>query len=365
MERMDARNKPAEVQPAVDRPRRSVRVVLDVSSEALWKVLGTVMGVWLLFHLRRTVTLLLMSLMLVATLRPWMSRAQARWGHRRAGVALVALYAAVLAALGYLLVPLLSAQAVTLAEHAPDYARQIQATLTAHHLHVDVVHQVDAFTRRMATDLPAMMTLAENVFAGVYGVLTVVVLSLYLLLDADTVGLNLLRLFPRERRLGVRRLGQELATQAGGYLRGQLIMSTLFATYATVVLLLTQVPGDLTLGVMAGIADAVPIIGIWVAAVPATLLGLSQDTWTGVVVALSYLAYHLLEVNFILPRVYKGTMGLPFSIVIIAFVAGIELMGVLGAVLALPVAAIIPTVLSFVHEWHEGSALLESNRLPD
>ena len=162
-----------------------------------------------------------------------------------------------------------------------------------------------------------------------------------------------MRLLPRKERLGARKLVTQIGIQVGGYMRGQLITSALAGIFSFVTLWLVGVPEALALGALAAIADAIPIIGLLIALLPAALMALTLSPAKAGIVIVAYLIYHQLESHLIGPKVYGNTLGLSLSVIVISIMIGVELMGMLGAVLALPVAAAIPTIIAYIQEWQE------------
>ena len=111
-----------------------------------------------------------------------------------------------------------------------------------------------------------------------------------------------------------------------------------------VALSLLHVPAALLLALLAGVCDFVPVLGFVVSSVPAILLALTVSTGTAIATAAVYLGYHLAENYAIGPLVYGGQLRLSNLAVLLAFAVGAELGGVVGALLALPVAAMYPVV---------------------
>jgi predicted PurR-regulated permease PerM len=194
------------------------------------------------------------------------------------------------------------------------------------------------------------------VLSGVTGVQTVAVLTIYLLIDGPRVGMGLMRLLPRSERLPARQMLAEIAVQVGGYMRGQLVTSVLAGLFSFVLLAALRVPEPLALAFLMAVADTVPMVGPLIGTVPAVLMALTRGGPTAAGVGIAYLLYHQLESHVIVPRVYGNTLKLAPSVVVIAILIGATLMGILGALLALPVAAAVPVVLRFVEEWREREA---------
>jgi predicted PurR-regulated permease PerM len=334
-------------------PAQNHHVTFDVAPAAIFKILLTVAMVWLLIRIFPILILIILSLMLVATFNPLVRKWQARLGRSWAIVAVVT--ALVLAFLGTLalLIPPLVSQGTKLVQNAPEYAQQIQHTLAQHHIHVNIRQQVEQMSGK-ANDATSQLV---GVLSSVVGVITtfatVAILTIYLLIEGPQVGMSLMRLLPRKERLPARKLVIEIGMQVGGYMRGQIITSALAGIFSFVTCWLVGVPAALALGALAAIADAIPLIGLLLALVPAALMALTVAPAKAGIVVVAYLIYHQVEDHFIAPKVYGSALGLSLSVIVISILIGVELMGMLGAVLALPVAAAIPSIIAFIQEWQE------------
>jgi predicted PurR-regulated permease PerM len=128
------------------------------------------------------------------------------------------------------------------------------------------------------------------------------------------------------------------------YIRGNIITSLLAAVFTWTALAAMQVPGALLLALLAGILDFVPVVGFFVSAAPAHLLGLTVSPTVALGVALFYVAYNTVENYYIQPKVYGRELRLSDLAVITAFLVGGAIGGVIGALIALPVAAAYPAV---------------------
>jgi predicted PurR-regulated permease PerM len=136
-------------------------------------------------------------------------------------------------------------------------------------------------------------------------------------------------------------------------MRGQLITSALAGLFAYVLLGAFGVPEPLALAFLMAVTDAIPMVGPLIGTVPAVLMALTQGVPVALIVLAAYIAYHQIESHVLVPKIYGTTMSLSPSVIVIAILIGATLMGVLGALLALPVAAAVPVVLRHVEEWRE------------
>jgi predicted PurR-regulated permease PerM len=198
------------------------------------------------------------------------------------------------------------------------------------------------------------MGVLTGVMSGVTGLLTVAILTIYLLIEGPGVGTALARLLPRRKRQGARRLVAEIGSQVGGYMRGQIITSSIAGVVSFLILLGAGIPNALALAVLAALTDAIPVVGFLLALVPAALIALTVSPLKAAIVVMAYIVYNQVESSLIAPRVYGNALGLSLSVIVISLLIGAELMGILGAVLALPVAAAIPSIAVYIREWQEG-----------
>jgi predicted PurR-regulated permease PerM len=190
----------------------------------------------------------------------------------------------------------------------------------------------------------AFWTAGQTLVGGIAGLALAVVLTIYFLLDGRRTYEWLVAFAPAGRRAQVRETGDGAAAAIAAYMRGNLITSALTAVVTWLVLWSLGVPAALLLAVLAGLCDFLPIVGVLVSAGPAILLALLVSPTAAVVVALFFLAWNTLQGYYLQPKVYGRAMRLSDLAVIGAFLVGAELGGVLGALVALPVAAIYPVI---------------------
>jgi len=179
---------------------------------------------------------------------------------------------------------------------------------------------------------------------GLSAVVLVLVVALYLLVEGRKVFAWFLSFAPRRFRGRIDQTGREMSGVVLAYMRGNVITSLICAGFVLIVLSALRIPLTLLLTVIAFIFDFVPVVGTIIMIVPAALLGFVISPVRGVIIVAAYLFYHLVENYLIAPRVYGDTMRLSTLTVILAIVIGGTLQGVIGAVLALPIAAAYPIV---------------------
>ena len=169
--------------------------------------------------------------------------------------------------------------------------------------------------------------------------LTTLALAFYILADPSSTQAALYAIVPRRFHIRLARIMLNLETIVGGYMRGQIITSVLMALFAYVLLRACGVKNPLPLAVFAGITDVLPLIGGFLGAVPLVAAALPRGTVIAVVVVVAFAAYQEIENRIIIPRVYGHVLRLPAWAITIALLIGAKLMGIVGALLSLPVAA--------------------------
>ena len=132
-----------------------------------------------------------------------------------------------------------------------------------------------------------------------------------------------------------------LETIVGGYIRGQVLTSVFMGIFVFGLLTVCRIPNAIALAVFAGLADVLPYVGVFLSVGPAVMAALPAGLATTLVVLVAMLAYEEFESRFLVPRIYGRALRLPSSVVLVALLAGGTLMGIVGALLALPVAAAV------------------------
>jgi len=176
------------------------------------------------------------------------------------------------------------------------------------------------------------------------GVVLVLVIAVYLLVEGRQMFEWLLAFAPEKNRPRIRRTACEASEVVLAYMRGQAITCFLCGGVALTTLLILHVPASLPLAVLAFVCDLVPVIGTIVMTAPAVLLAMLVSPAAAIIVFAVYMAYHFIESYFVIPRVYGKQMRLSTLTVLLAVTAGGALQGPVGAVLILPFVAVYPIV---------------------
>lgn len=210
------------------------------------------------------------------------------------------------------------------------------------------VHELPRGLQRTAASLaPSPDTLigvGQRLVGGLAGVGVALVVTVYFLIDGQRTYRWLLAFVPGRARPRAEETAASACDVAAAYVRGNCITSLLTAVCTYIALVLLDVPAALLLALIAGLFDFIPVVGFLVSAAPAVFLAFAVSPFTALAVAAFYVVFNLVENYYIQPVVYGREMNLSSLAVISAFLVGSTLGGVLGALLALPVAAMYPSV---------------------
>jgi predicted PurR-regulated permease PerM len=288
----------------------------------------------------------LVALLLTAALTPpvnWLIR---RGIPRVAAVAIVMGGIGGLIALGIgLITPTLVDEARALASGLPHYVDRAQGLLRRYpSLDTRIRSAASSSSAHPGSLLPYVLTAGTGVFTGITDTITVIVMAAYLLAGGERSLAYVMHYLPPSFQAKTRRAVPDIVHVVSGYVLGQAITSLLFGVFASVVLSIAGVPQPLLLALLAAILDAVPIIGVLVATALPVLLALTVSTTTAVVVLILYLVYHQFESHVLVPRIYGRTLGISSLAVLVAVLVGYRVLGILGVLIALPLAAAIPAI---------------------
>jgi predicted PurR-regulated permease PerM len=203
---------------------------------------------------------------------------------------------------------------------------------------------------------PAVRT-AQRVATGLAALLTILVLSFLMLLEAPGIIGAFLALLSAEHREQVRRIGQDAARAVTGYMAGNLVISVVAGTVTYVALRVSGVPFANVLGLWVGFADLLPLVGATLGAVPTVLIAFLHSTGSGIAMLIVYIVYQQIENHVLQPVVMSRTVQLNPLLVLLSVLVGVELASLVGALLAIPAAGVIQVVVRDL--WDERQARLK------
>ncbi|MEE2521483.1 AI-2E family transporter [Pseudarthrobacter sp. J75] len=181
----------------------------------------------------------------------------------------------------------------------------------------------------------------STVANGLFGTLIVLVLSLYFLAALPSMKRWGYRLAPRSRRPRVEVLSEQITSSVGNYVIGQVCVALLNATFAFIVMSILDIPFAVLLAFVVALLAFIPLVGGMIAAIVVILISLTVGWQTTAIYAICYFAYLQFEAYFISPRIMQKAVAVPGAVAVISVIAGGSLLGILGALIAIPTAAAV------------------------
>jgi predicted PurR-regulated permease PerM len=324
---------------------------------------ATLIGLYAAYTVRAILVRILIALFIAVSLDPavrWLTR---RGMRRGVAVTLIFLLAFALAA-GFLLsvIPPLVTQFGNLVDDLPDYLARLQDR-SARFRELNDRFNVSDQLQGMVGTLPSrlgsgLLGFTSRVFGAVFNGLTVLVFTIYFMADMPRIRAGVVRLFPVERRPRARRVVDLVVDKVGGYMIGNIIISLIAGVASFIAFSLLGVPFAIPLAFLVAICDLIPMIGATLGAVIGITVALfTTSLWpTTILVAAFFIAYQQLENYVIAPRVLKTTVELGAAAVLIAGLIGATILGLVGALMAIPVAAAFNVLLNERLLEHEAAA---------
>jgi predicted PurR-regulated permease PerM len=317
------------------------------------QVVGVVAAIWLLVHTWQIWLLAFTSLIVAAAILP-----AARFGERYRmprGVTVLVVYlavAAVLSLMGRLLWPALTEQWRQFMEQLPRLIENVQRWIGD----LDVVlwqwgaslpqPKPETLQGVAGTLLARTLDVTAGVVGFVVGLLAVIVIAAYLVIDVEHIGATLLRLVPSGYRARAAALGPPVLDRIGGYVRGQIVSSLCVGAVLAIGLGLLGVRYALLIGALAAVLNVVPFVGSLVAAVLGILSALNESLGLAVGAALLFWGTNLLEGKLLAPHFVGRATGLHPLAVLLALFAGAHMGGLIGALVAVPFLAALWEIIS-------------------
>jgi predicted PurR-regulated permease PerM len=312
---------------------------LSTNLDSIFIIIGSAALVYLLWQLSSFILLLITALMLAATLMPavdWLSRRI----HQRFSAALVTIF---------LVIPVI----VALVAIVPIFLDQVgnigltvQSIVDKYPVLSEVFKKIDI--AQYANNAGTYLWTSTKLFGNfVTQMLILLFMVYYLMVDVDEINKLLTFFIPQKYKAKTTKTLSALAEISGQYIRGNILISLICATVTFIGLLILKVPGALALAIFAGIMDLLPLVGATIGAIPAVVLGFTVSPMVGIFTIGLFWLYQQFENNVITPKVYSKALKIIPFLSFTSVIVGTMLFGLVGAFLALPIAASIPTLVQF------------------
>lgn len=325
----------------------SVNIPARVFAKAALTILITLLLIGFFRQIAAAVVMLALALVVAAVLDPlvgWLTR------HRvKRGLASLVAILALLIVLGGLLamvLPTLITEGISFAQNLPSLLPRLQRALARYPAVFNAIaREVNEVQRDPAAFFTGFLRIGVNILSAIVSGILILTLALYFLIDKQRVIDAVLRHSPPAYRERVNRTMMECGTVVRAYFAGQMIISALFSIFTIIVLLVLGVPYPLIIAAFAFFLDAIPNIGATLATLVTALVALIAESATdAIIIIVAFQVYQLVENNFLSPRILGGRLNIPPVLTLTAIIMGGQILGIIGIILAIPLAGMLPVL---------------------
>lgn len=308
--------------------------LLVLGAVTLIVAIGLAQFIWMI---ARPLAILFGAIVIAEAMMPAVNRLERFMPRVLATLLMYLALAALLTGIGWLVFPALVEQATDVVDRGPELIEEGRELLN--NWAPDNSEQIEGFlTEQLQGALGALSGLPFTVVSSIVEVFLVVVLSIYWVVAAPSMSRFFLSLFPTQRRGHAETVMKEMSGAIGGYVRGTALDALIVGSIVYVGLLIIGVPYPLVLALLAAIGEFVPIAGPFIAGAPAVLIALLESPVLALIVLVFYIVLQQFEGNVLLPIVMNNQAHVPPLLVLFAIFVGGSLGGVLGALIAIPLA---------------------------
>lgn len=333
---------------------RPSTVTIQVSWKTILAILGLILGIWVVYMVGDFLILLFASIVVAAALAPYVRKLERKGLPRWA--ATTTIYLTIFLVLGLILVlvvPTITKQVTDLVRDWPNINSSLQATISQNETLRGLYSSLTQGPANGSGSLVSQVVNITSVFVnGVATTILFFVLTFYILMNGRKIAHFMIGLVPAGRdRERYGRLVTKMSERMGFWFRGQFIISTMTFLVVWAVLSLLHVEYALTLALIAGVAEFIPLVGSWVGGTPAVIVAFGQSPILALFVVIFFFAWQSFQGYIISPQVMRRAIGVPSIFILISVLILAKLIGFVGVFLAAPIAAAVAVL---VEEYADG-----------
>lgn len=332
---------------------KDTKYTIDISTQTFVKVILFLLIVGFLYLVREAIALIFVALILSSALDPFVDWLRKFKIPRGVGIILVyILLFTIISSIIVLIVPPIASELKLIANDFPTYYEKVVSGLnylTTNRSDLDVADQIqkslNAITGSLSRVATGAFSALLDVFGGIISFFLVLVITFYFTVEEEGVKRFIKSMTPIHYQPYVLQLMARIQKRLGYWLRGQIILSLIIFILTFIGLTILGVEYALLLALIAGVFEIIPYLGPILSAIPAIFLSFAQSPAKALSVLILYIIIQQLENNIVTPKVMGKAVGINPLVVIIALLIGAKLAGVMGMVLAVPVATAISVFL--------------------
>lgn len=313
---------------------------VDITHKTIIFIVVLLIGLWFVYYIRDILFQLLIALVIVASFNPAVAKLESRRIPRVWAVGIV--YLIFLGIIGfsiYILAPSLVNQTASLVANIPGYISDIGLPTA---FKEQILQQ---FLLQLGQIPSQLAKTTVSIFSNVVNVVTVFILSFYLLLQKGKLKWGLSVVPNEEKRRKVSEVAEKIERRIGMWAKGELLLMFVVGLSTYIGLLLLKVPYVLPLAILAGLLEIIPMIGPFIAAIPAVIIGFSASSFTGIATASLAFLIQQVENYVFVPKIMQKSAGVNPVVTLLALSVGFRIQGTTGAIIAIPVVLALSIII--------------------
>lgn len=324
-----------------------------ISPRILFHALALIIAITAIMNFPFILAFLLIALILAAALAPAVNFFTARRLPRPLATLLVfVLIFGSLGLVGLILVPILIAQIQELVKDFPTYVAQYEALLNrlraleARYHVLPTSTQIATFISQRASGwLASTLTATAAVASALVGIGGVLITTFFLLADGPNLRTGFLKLIPPQYRDRIAEQFDPISQRLGAYVRGQLMSMTALSILLGIGMTIAGVPYAWVLAAIAGLMEIIPLVGSTLGAIPAVIVAFTVDWKLALIVVAIFAGSNIIQGNVISPLILSSSVEMPPILVFFAIMIGAEMLGIVGAIIAVPIVATLMVLI--------------------
>lgn len=327
---------------------------INISNQTIFRILGIIAGfialVLIIFRLRTPLIWVGIAFFLAMALEPAVNRLSKHMPKKSRGLAVVIVILSTIVVLGFIafnLLPPIIKQLNQLLKDFPKYLKDfinsnnfLSNFLREHNLTHLLADNKDRIINTISNSSGGVIGVFGSIANAIVGLVTIIVLTFFMVLEGPKWWDIFWRYQPKDKIQHRKELAHRMHRTVSGYVNGNLLTSVVAFTCTAIILLILRIPYAITLALLVGVLDLIPMIGATLAAVIVSIVGLVLGGWaTAIILIIFFISYQLIENNLLQPMIFSKTIDISPLIVGIAALFGGALFGLIGALVAIPAAA--------------------------
>jgi predicted PurR-regulated permease PerM len=259
--------------------------------------------------------------------------------------------------LAFLVVPPMVRQSTSLIDSAPAMLENLKSNSFINDIntHYGLIDSITQKVKSISSDGTLLISafggivgVGKTFISGIFTALTILVLTMYFTISLPEVIDQAIRLAPASRRPRIKALTNGIVSRIGAFVGSQITVAFIAGVVMAAISAILSLPSPIALGMLVFICGMIPLVGHFLGSTVLTIVGLTQSVSTGLIVLISYLVYQQIENYLLMPRIMRKALSIPGLVTIVSALIGASLLGLVGGILAVPVAASILLILEEV-----------------